>query len=521
MSDRRVSILWLALVALTGLAAALLQDMVHPRSAQALVLCVKQTKNPDRPKAFFRARKCPGIAAGQPISTDGRIQQFVLPGAFTCWDKNQNGACDKPDEDTNGDSTCTNADCGGSQCWDLNGNLRCDPDDDRDGNGSCTTDDCKSPECWDLNGNLRCETEEDIDGADGCTIDDCKSPQCWDLNRNLRCEPAENVDGSADGCTIADCKAPECWDLNKNLRCDSGEDKDGRNGCTIDDCKGAECWDLNRNGACDAAENIDQSADGCTVADCKAPECWDLNKNLRCDTGEDRDGVPGCSIADCAGQNGMDGSSGVDGVNGMDGSNGSDGVNGMDGVDGTDGTNGLPCWDLNGDGACSSDENVNGDATCDAADCQGESQSTAAVGEEGPIPDTGTGGLINLSAGNYVLIGKGTLINGTASPIDVTCNLLGDGGTALDTTNVTLLPNVRAATALQAAGRVEQGQVRLRCTGGQVGDVTMSDIVVNAILVGRAVNAICGDGVENRLQETCDDGNTTDGDGCSSTCQDE
>ena len=467
MFDRETSLPWLGLFVIVASTAALLGDMVLPRAGHALVLCVKQTKNPDRPKTFFRARKCPRVAEGATVSPDGTVQQFVLPGAFTCWDKNQNGRCDLATEDTNGVDGCTNADCGGIQCWDLNGNLTCDA------------------------------ATEDRNGVDGCTIDDCRGTECWDTNRNGSCDAAENVDASP-GCTISDCAGPQGPTGLNGMDGLNGTDgvngMDGING--VDGVNGMD----GINGI-DGVNGIDgiNGIDGANGADGLA--CWDLDASGACDNGEDVNGG-GCDATDCKGADGVDG------------------VNGTNGVDGVDGQDGLPCWDLNASGSCDNDEDRNGGG-CDASDCQGESRATSTDGEDGAIPDTGTGGLSNLAAGSYMLLAKGTLTNGTAASIDVDCDLLGDADAVLDTTTVTVRPGERVLALVQDAAVVNGGAVKLRCNGGQPGDITMGQIVVSAILVGNVTNAVCGDGAVNRIQETCDDGNTDGGDGCSSTCESE
>ena len=42
-----------------------------------------------------------------------------------------------------------------------------------------------------------------------------------------------------------------------------------------------------------------------------------------------------------------------------------------EGPAGSDGTDGINCWDLNGNGACDTGEDINSDGVCTVADCQG------------------------------------------------------------------------------------------------------------------------------------------------------
>lgn len=52
-------------------------------------------------------------------------------------------------------------------------------------------------------------------------------------------------------------------------------------------------------------------------------------------------------------------------------------------VDGADGTH---CWDLDGSGECENDEDVNGDAVCDALDCQGVQGDPGDDGADSTVP---------------------------------------------------------------------------------------------------------------------------------------
>ncbi len=74
---------------------------------------------------------------------------------------------------------------------------------------------------------------------------------------------------------------------------------------------------------------------------------------------------------------------------GQDGAAGEDGTAGANGEDGTDGADGLHCWDLDGNGEPSVDEDINGDDTVDVLDCRG---ADGAAGEDGADGMDGAGG---------------------------------------------------------------------------------------------------------------------------------
>lgn len=60
---------------------------------------------------------------------------------------------------------------------------------------------------------------------------------------------------------------------------------------------------------------------------------------------------------------------GLQGPAGAQGPQGESGPQGPAGDPGANGTNGVACWDTDGDHACDSGEDVNGDGGCTAADC--------------------------------------------------------------------------------------------------------------------------------------------------------
>ena len=72
------------------------------------------------------------------------------------------------------------------------------------------------------------------------------------------------------------------------------------------------------------------------------------------------------------GPQGPQGDKGDMGVTGPQGPPGEIGPEGPQGEPGQDGADGLHCWDLDADGECDLEEDINGDEECDALDCQGE-----------------------------------------------------------------------------------------------------------------------------------------------------
>ena len=62
------------------------------------------------------------------------------------------------------------------------------------------------------------------------------------------------------------------------------------------------------------------------------------------------------------------------------------------GPQGEPGECGLSCWDLDGSGVCTSEEDINGDGVCDALDCQGPQGDKGDAGAQGDKGDAGAQG---------------------------------------------------------------------------------------------------------------------------------
>lgn len=127
------------LIALAGVLAGLVAELVLPADASALVLCTKQRNG--RSKSFFRTNdKCPKS-----------FQLYSVPGDFLCWDRRDTGVrgvCDlagADKEDLNGDGECDADDCKASPCWDLNGNQQADVEtEDFNADGEVDLEDCRT-----------------------------------------------------------------------------------------------------------------------------------------------------------------------------------------------------------------------------------------------------------------------------------------------------------------------------------------------------------------------------------------
>lgn len=59
---------------------------------------------------------------------------------------------------------------------------------------------------------------------------------------------------------------------------------------------------------------------------------------------------------------------------------------------GEDGQNGLACYDLNANGECDEEEDVNGDGFCDAVDCRGSDGNNGVDGDDGTDGSDGSEG---------------------------------------------------------------------------------------------------------------------------------
>lgn len=161
------------------------------------------------------------------------------------------------------------------------------------------------------------------------------------------------------------------------------------------------------------------------------------------------------------------------GIPGLQGDKGDKGESGQNGVDGQDG---FSCWDLNENNSADfPNEDVNVDSAINVLDCKGQK------GDQGPpgtiLPQT-------CPSDNYV---SGINTDGT-----LICTILPSNSNAICGDNIITSPE-----------QCDDGGMTASCDS----DCTASS---------------CGDGLTNLFAgEQCDDGNTTEGDGCTNLCQSE
>jgi microcystin-dependent protein len=149
---------------------------------------------------------------------------------LACWDLNENGIGDLPDEDINGDGVVNVSDCQGPPGEDgTDGAPGTDGADGADGaDGGDGTDGLA---CWDLNGNGTGDLpDEDINGDGVVNVSDCQGP------------PGEDGDDGAIGAKGADgIDGLACWDLNGNGTGDLPEEDINEDGVVnVFDCQGAD-----------------------------------------------------------------------------------------------------------------------------------------------------------------------------------------------------------------------------------------------------------------------------------------
>jgi hypothetical protein len=194
------------------------------------------------------------------------------------------------------------------------------------------------------------------------------------------------------------------YDLTLGAVGPQGEKGDtGATGASGQDGKdGINCWDLDGDGVQDVEEDI--NGDGTVdIADCKGPQGPKGDTGAtgatgpqgpKGDTGatgatgpqgpKGDTGATGATgpqgprgdtgATGATGPQGPKGDTGATGATGQDGGpQGPKGDTGATGATGQDGKDGINCWDLNGDGSCNSNEDINSDNICDALDCQGGS----------------------------------------------------------------------------------------------------------------------------------------------------
>jgi len=319
------------------------------------------------------------------------------------------------------------------------------------------------------------QTGKPIDGT--CQAGLCVPLACGDgvLTSDEVCDDGNNLSG--DGCS-ADCKSLEVCgngitDSAKGEQCDDGNTTDG-DGCQHD-CKLPRCGDgvtdTNLDEQCDAGGSNSDTPDSPCRTNCQLPRCGDhivdVTNGEVCDDGNNAS-ADGCS-GDCK-------------------SNESCG-NGI-----VDALAGEVCDDGNtigGDG-CSAD--------CRSIEVCGNGVVDSGLGEVCDDGNTVSGDGCSSDCKSKEVCG-----NGIVDTIDEQCDL---GGANSD------LPDhpCRTTCKLQACGDgiLDPGHGE-HCDNG-VANSTLPDACRPNCELPR-----CGDGIQDST-EVCDDGNTTNGDGCSSDC---
>ncbi len=113
------------------------------------------TLGPCPPKIIPCPETCDDLCPSACGNLTGGAGENCTDG-ISCWDLNENGQCDVPEEDKNDDQMCTPLDCQGApgtngtdgedgiDCWDLNANGQCDlPSEDKNDDQMCTPLDCQ------------------------------------------------------------------------------------------------------------------------------------------------------------------------------------------------------------------------------------------------------------------------------------------------------------------------------------------------------------------------------------------
>lgn len=183
------------------------------------------------------------------------------------------------------DSQCVSPFFEAVDCWDLNADYICQNltegapgNEDINQDGECNALDCAGSPCWDLNGNLQCDPAEDINGVDGCTQADCRGDQGLSS-----AELCVNVTCPSVGCEINVCIAGSCVVTGHISNCcEVDADCTSMNGCRTGTCIPIpEAGDgVTDKGYCQYAANPFQYGDCAQDADCSGVN--DLCLNCTC-----------------------------------------------------------------------------------------------------------------------------------------------------------------------------------------------------------------------------------------------
>jgi len=360
--------------------------------------------------------------------------------------------------------------------------------------------DSGTPEC----GNEAPEGDEVCDdgnttSGDGCSADCLSLERCGnaylDDAAGEICDDGNTANG--DGCS-ADCTSDESCgnsivDLGVGEVCDDGNTADG-DGCSADCMTGPTCGDGMANGTevCDDGNTDD--GDGCS-ADCSSDEtCGNGTTDIgeECDDGnvDPDDGCSATCVIERCGNSLVEGTEACDDGNMVDG----DGCEGdctfsctMD----SECDDGMLC---NGAETCASNVCAAGTPAADATDCGGGMVCRAGTCA---MPVCGNGILEGAEACDD---GNSTAGDGCENDCTFSCTMDSECDDAEACTGVETC-NTTTNTCVNPADLADGTD----CGGG------------NICNGGACVAPTCGNGTPEGAEQ-CDDGNTTDGDGCDNDC---
>jgi len=300
------------------------------------------------------------------------------------------------------DATCQGGECvGGTEL--VNGEP-CDPGVSME-NGRCIGGVCEG----DIINLMPCETEcvengtcargvcvgTDVEKYTPCDGDPCSTGE-W-------CDAGACIGGTAVDCSTAgdECNDAACNPDGEEGNCELTPKPDGTH------CLGHPCWldEECQDGSCE--HGADATYVDCSEAgdQCNDASCNPKGEEGNCDRIEPKDdGTPCedgfyCSTDDecvsgvCEAGEVRPECVGPEGPAGPVGPAGPAGAAGGAGAPGADAQPGLSCWDLDGDGVGSPDEDINGDGNYDALDCRGEPGPPGADGRPGADGEPGAAGL--------------------------------------------------------------------------------------------------------------------------------
>ncbi len=467
---------------------------------------------------------------GNTADGDGCSASCIPEGTAQCGNGVKEAGEDCDDGNTNdGDgcsSDCHSEYCGdgvlqpnqGEECDDGTANSNSMPD-------ACRTD-CTSPRCGDgvVDSNEDCD-DGNTDGGDGCGAD-CtfEAGVCGNgvVDEGEECDDGNTQSG--DGCS-SNCHLEPgiCGNgvLEAGEQCDDGNTQSG-DGCSSDcQLEGPVCGNGVVDGTeeCDdGSDNSDTTPDACRT-NCTLPGCGDsvVDSGETCDDGNTNDGdgcdhncktetAPGCGdgVVDVGEECDDGNTTACDGCSPTCQNEGC-GNGRVECTEECDDGNGT-----DGDG-CSSTCTIETVTTCQPAaelTC-GDTQSWNTTGEGSTnLVDSYSCAPWNETGPEYAYVFHATTnsaitvtLTGLNSDLDLF--LIADQNGQCDTTSCV------ASGETSVTFQSEQGQTYYLVVDGKNGASGPFSISLQC--------GVCGDGAVDPGEE-CDDGNRTDGDGCSSSC---